>query len=81
MLNHFEQVLCPVISLWNYRAPFMDVKNPLHQNYGFMVLPGKALKIRIRNFCPFQNITPLLQLLHSAKASLSRQILIKPQPP
>ena len=34
-----------------------QVKNSLHQNYGFMVLPGKALWSRIRNFCPFQNIS------------------------
>ena len=34
----------------------MRVKK-LNQNYDFMVLPGKALMSRIRNFCPFQNIS------------------------
>ena len=34
----------------------------MQQNYGFMVLPEKALRSRTRNFCPFQNILLLVAL-------------------
>ena len=56
-MTHAKYFFCnakiaTVQALWNFEAPLMEVKILLHQKYGFMVLPGKALRSRIGNFCP-----------------------------
>ena len=38
----------------------MEAKNLPRQKFGFMVLPEKILRSRIRNFWPFQNSSILL---------------------
>ena len=40
-----------------YRWSIKEVKDLLNYNNGFMVLPEKALRSRIRKFCLFQNIS------------------------
>ena len=62
-LGHFGQVFRSVILHRNFGVPLMDAKNLPRQKYGFMVLPERILRSRIRNFWPFQNSSLLLEFL------------------
>ena len=62
-------VFRPVILHWNFGVPLMEAKNLPRQKFGFMVLPERILRSRIRNFLPFQNSSLLLEFFKKAGGS------------
>ena len=60
-----QNIFSVVQKLWPHKAfkktpnSLIGVKNSLQRKYGFMVLPEKVLRSRIRNCYPFQNISLL----------------------